>query len=141
MMYKELQGVVSGIAGSVFSPGRDIEVISRLNGLPGTIDISLSSALDHKNRIGLFLMGVDWSLGTGCDFDQTDTGHIGFLTGDKNSGLDIIVSRVLGEYHFSLGKKFGLHGISPYRRILEYNRAEYVSGLHEKYIGRNYFTS
>jgi hypothetical protein len=110
-MDKEPQGLTAGIAGTMLTLPWDKEVITGFDGLPAAIDIGLTMTLNHKDRISLFFVGVDWGFGSGRNLNQADSAYIGVLIGYQHCDFDVVEFRMLGENHFTLGKKFRFHNL------------------------------
>jgi hypothetical protein len=108
-MDKEPQRFTAGIAGTMLTLYWDKEVIAGFDRLPAAIDIGLTMTLNHKDRISLFVVGMDGGLGPGRNLNQADSAYIGVLIGYQHCNFNIIEFRVLGENEFTLGKKFRFH--------------------------------
>ena len=109
MMDKEPKGFTAGIAGTMLTHFWDKEIIAGFDRLPAAIDIGFTMTLNHKDRISLFFVGMDGGLGPGRNLNQTDSAYIGVLIGYQHCGFDVVEFRVLGENHFTVGKKFRFH--------------------------------
>jgi hypothetical protein len=109
MMDKEPQGFTACIAGTMLTLSWYKEVIAGFDRFPAAIDIGLTMALNHKDRISLFFVGMNGGLGPGRNLKQADSAYIGVLIGYQHCDFDVVEFRMLGENHFTLGKKFRFH--------------------------------